>query len=219
MSTVRSARPAVKGNRMSRTVLSVVRILIASYFLATATGLIFDQTSRTFLDGVLVESHAQLIATIYLFVTAFAIMVGFIVRPAALLLSVYVFWSGFVDFSTSMEAAALSAFWRNMALLGALLLVAVTEPGGSTKFRLWAKPIAPRRIARARMRRMANRPNRPSNKERLARTAMVGVSFEEPQKPKNEAWDALDDIGSDDQDVINIFDGIWDKPATPFAAS
>ncbi len=112
------------------TALAVVRILIASYFLAAATGLVFQPASRTFLDAVLPTGPAQFVTTTYLYVTAFAIMVGFAVRPAALLLAIYIFWSAFVQFDQA-EALdlALSEFWRDVALIGALTLVASTEPG------------------------------------------------------------------------------------------
>lgn len=216
-----TARPAPAnaaiGNAVSRTVLSVVRILIASYFLATATGLVFDASSRTFFDAVLPGQTAQLVATIYLFVTAFAIMVGKAVRPAALLLAIYIFWSGFVHYEFGADAAALSAFWRDMALLGAILLIAVTEPGGSSKFSLWRKkPIAPRRIATARSTDRPIRPNR--TEDQLTRDAILSGAFiaqlsETPAPaaapaPASNFFAATED---DDTETDNIFADLWDN--------
>ena len=130
MTNTRATRPTMVSTQVSRTVLSTVRILIASYFLATATGLVLEPSNRTLFGSVMLAQHANIAATIYLFVTAFAIMVGKAVRPAALLLAIYIFWSGFLHYDFSDSADALSKFWRDMALLGAILLIAVTEPGG-----------------------------------------------------------------------------------------
>jgi len=209
MSRSRTSRPTHDQNTVSRTVLSVVRILIASYFLATATGLIFEPASRTVFDAVLLKHHAQLVSTSYLFITAFAIMVGFVVRPAALLLAVYIFWSGFLHFDQMGTPEALAGFWRDMALLGAILLVAVTQPGGSHRFRLWAKPIAPRRIAQERLARAADRATRPPRSaEQLTRDAILSghcLAFVS-DAPMHES---LDDGGAE---TDNIFQGVWDTP-------
>ncbi len=125
---------------------AIIRILIGSYFLAAGTGLILEPSSRTFFDGVLPADISAVTTTLYLFVTAFMIMVGKAVRPAALMLALYIFWSAFVTFELGISAEGLTSFWRDMALLGAVLLVAVTEPGGSDSFRLWRRGVAPRRI-------------------------------------------------------------------------
>jgi len=133
-------------NSAGKTFLSLTRILIASYFLANATGLVFDPSSRTFFDGLLPADQAALATTIYLFGTAFLIMVGYAVRFAALLLAVFVFWSGYVQFETAVSASALTDFWRDMAMLGMLLMIAVVQPGGSRAFDLWPDAIKPKRI-------------------------------------------------------------------------
>ncbi|MDJ0826623.1 MAG: hypothetical protein QNJ16_14065 [Rhodobacter sp.] len=145
MMNARAARPAEVGVMVSRTVVAIVRILIASYFLAMATGLVFDPASRTFLDPILPHDQAQFVTTVYLYLTAFAIMVGVLVRPAALLLAVYMFWSGFLFYDLN-SAAALNDFWRDMALLGAILMIAVTEQGAGAQVRVWRRKIAPRRV-------------------------------------------------------------------------
>lgn len=207
MRVTRPGRPASQRSTMvSRTVLSVVRILIASYFLATATGLIFEPASRMFLDAVLSHQNATLATTIYLFATSFLIMVGKAVRPAALLLAVYIFWSGFLHYDIGGSPEALGAYWRDMALLGAVLLIAVTEPGGSGTFRLFRKPVAPRRVAPvlqsvddARMRNVA----RPSRKS--AQTARDAILTGEVLTARTAEQD-------DDDAILNIFADLWDAP-------
>jgi uncharacterized membrane protein YphA (DoxX/SURF4 family) len=191
---------------VSRTVLSVVRILIASYFLATGSGLIIEPTSRMFFDAVLSQQNAALLTTSYLFITAFAIMVGRAVRPAALLLAIYIFWSGFVHYRIGGSPEALSAYWRDMALLGAVLLIAVTEPGGSGKFKLWRKSVAPRRIMPS---GQADRPvagtKRPTPED--ARTARDNVKTDH-----NPGHSRDFDDDDDNDDDGNIFADIWDIP-------
>ncbi|MCG6903067.1 MAG: DoxX family protein [Rhodobacter sp.] len=208
----RTFRPTYYGSAVSRTVLSVVRILIASYFLATATGLVFEPGSRTFLDAVLPADQAQVATTTYLFVTAFAIMVGFAVRPAALLLAVYIFWSGFLHYDFGGGPEALAVFWRDMALLGSILLIAVTEPGGSKSLRIWARPVAPRRIAAesaSQMKFATKRPARPAPAASdMARDAIMSGRISVLDAPNSFA-----DLGSaeDDGEVDNIFAGAWDR--------
>ncbi len=199
MQTHRSQRPAQSSFDVSRTVLAVVRILIASYFLATATGLIFEPGARTIFNAILLEQHAQMAATIYLFVTAFAVMVGKAVRPAALLLAVYIFWSGFLHFNEGSDPAALSGFWRDMALLGAVLLVAVTEPGGSTKFRLWRKPVAPRRVVHNMSNEASVRPARPTHAQANVQSASVSAALANAMQSDSE------------EDITNIFSDIWEN--------
>ncbi len=187
MPTVRPVRHYDKGNPVSRTVLSVVRILIASYFLAMATGLIFEPASRTFLDPVLAWPHAQIVTTTYLFVMAFSIMVGVAVRPAALMLAVYIFWSGFTHYDFG-DHQTLGEFWRDMALLGGILLIAVTEPGGS------------RRI---------------SALESQPTTDRAVYDEDQDQGLSTDAWNLCVDAAETDPDaqVDNLFADVWDRPA------
>ena len=184
---------------MSRPVLSVLRILIASYFLATATGLIMEPGNRTLFEPFLPESYATLLTTVFLFGTAFLIMVGKLLRVAALLLAVYILLSGVLTYDLGSTPEALSTFWRDMALLGAVLLIAVTEPGGNGSFRLWQKSVTPRRIS-----------------VRQARAAQTGRHTPRPSRTTDQAAEQLsardiDDAGDADEDGGNLFAGMWDK--------
>lgn len=207
MQAARPGRPVAHHDTVvSRTVLSVVRILIASYFLATASGLILEPSSRIFLDAVLDQQNARIVTTIYLFSTAFLVMVGMAVRPASLLLAVYIFWSGFLNHNLGAGPEALNAFWRDMALLGAVLLIAVTEPGGSAKFRLFRRTVAPRRVVPAMPRtgdaapRSALRPQPLAAQSTRAASPAGKVMLPEP------------DDQDDDDGLSNIFTDIWDRP-------
>ena len=199
MTKSRSARPMRRASKVSRNVLSVVRILIASYFLAMATGLVFEPASRTFLDPILPLEYAQLTSTTYLFVTAFAIMVGVFLRPAALLLAVYIFWSGFLHYDLGGSQAALSAYWRDMALLGAILLIAVTEPGAKARFSPFARPIvAPRRINR--------NPEETPNTARPKRTGNPAIT--------DDLQSLIGELDREDgTELENLFTDLWDNSA------
>ena len=218
MITAHKDRPSDIGVMVSRTVLSVVRILIASYFLASATGLIFEPASRTFLDAVLPQTQAQLVTTTYLFVTAFAIMVGVFVRPAALLLAVYIFWSGFVHYDLA-NPAALAAFWRDMALLGAVLMIAVTEQGAGTQVRVWRRNVAPRRIAGAAKKRKP-RPAADQPEQHVAvqpgSARLTGFAHDSGEIDIYEFHARQDD---DAAEIVNIFAELWDDPPKKPAAA
>ena len=223
MITAHKDRPSDIGVMVSRTVLSVVRILIASYFLASATGLIFEPASRTFLDAVLPSTEAQLVTTTYLFVTSFAIMVGVLVRPAALLLAVYIFWSGFLHYDLA-EPAALAAFWRDMALLGAVLMIAVTEQGAGTQVRVWRRSVAPRRISGAPEKR-SQRPATPNpghghTKQPAGGARLAGVAHQSGEIDIYEFHTRQDaDTAADTAEVTNIFAELWDDPPEKPAAA
>ncbi|KMW57276.1 hypothetical protein AIOL_002237 [Candidatus Rhodobacter oscarellae] len=191
--------------------MSIVRILIASYFLASATGLVFDPSTRTFLDPILPRDAAVAVTTAYLFITAFAVMVGFCVRPAALLLAVYVFWSAFSQFGNAATVAALSVFWQNMALMGALLLIAITVPGGNTRFTLWARRIAPRRVNRQDLKNVvAKRSARPIKQdELLTRDAILtGATFiPAAGQTRRKGANATRDAAGEPE---NLFEDAWE---------
>lgn len=208
MMSARKDRPSDVGVIVSRTVLSVVRILIASYFLASATGLVFEPASRTFLDAVLPSDQAQLATTTFLFITSFSIMVGVLVRPAALLLALYLFWSGFVHYDLK-DPAALGFIWRDMALLGAILMIAITEQGAGAQVRVWRRNVAPRRIAgadrngaqRPRTARPARDQAQPAGGSRLTGVAHLSGDID------------LYECEDDSADTTNIFCDLWDAQA------
>ena len=134
--------------------LSMVRVLIGTYFLAMATGLILEPGGRMFFDDLLPERASQIASTTYLFVAAFAIMVGFALRPAAVLLAIYVLWSVFAYNDVEGSQIALSVYLRQAAMLGAIALIAMLRPGQSLggtqrRFRMQQMDKTGRDVARA----------------------------------------------------------------------
>ncbi|MDJ0630347.1 MAG: hypothetical protein QNJ44_18980 [Rhodobacter sp.] len=207
MLNTRAVRPVEVGVMMSRTIVAIVRILIASYFLAMATGLVFDPASRTFLDPILPHDQAQFITTVYLYLTAFAIMVGVLVRPAALLLAIYLFWSGFLHYDLS-SAAALNDFWRDMALLGAVLMIAVTEQGAGAQVRVWRRKVMPRRVHKDEFSSLDGANARP-RAAKPGRAILTGVAH---ATGEIDIYECTPDHDADDVD--NLFADLWDETET-----
>lgn len=99
----------------------ITRLLIISYFVAMSLGLI---------QGIDVSRMAALflpeIAALYvmrLIILSLCGMVLFNVfrRPAALVLALIIFWTSYL---TLYAGGEISAFWRDLALIGGLLLTA-----------------------------------------------------------------------------------------------
>jgi len=103
---------------------ATARVLIASYFMAKALGLIIDPTG---MEHILAISHVpdyfRWPNTGFEFLAALAIMVGFQTRTAASLLALYLFWSSFILHYTPSDPIAIGIFWRDLAMIGGLLLL------------------------------------------------------------------------------------------------
>lgn len=123
----------------------LVRILIGSYF-AACTGLIDPLVDTTFLGRLLGSTVAETVTVAILYGTAFAIMIGRFVRPAALFLASFFFWASYIPASRNFTLDTLADFWADMALVGALLLIALLQPGGSRGLRF--RRVQPRRLKR-----------------------------------------------------------------------
>jgi type IV secretory pathway VirB2 component (pilin) len=130
-------------------IFSAVRMLIASYFLASA-GLIENEAGANFLSAVLPGPTAEAMATTIFYATGFAIMIGCFVREAALILAIFVFWSSYTDNMLTGEIAPLMETWQDMAIVGSVMLMGLTLPGGSRSLRLSFARAKPRRVAVAR---------------------------------------------------------------------
>lgn len=181
-------------------VLAAVRILIASFFLARGSGLIKLPGDYQLFGAVLPEAQAVMATTVLLFGTGFLIMVGRAVRPAALLLAVFVFWSGFLHHDIASDPQALSGFWRDMALLGAVMLIAMTEPGGSERFQFFVRQVVPRRVRRT-AEGTARRADAADAQVRFASTRRrAAVAPDDMQPPEGE------------EDVVNLFADLQDEP-------
>ncbi len=98
------------------------RILVASYFIAVALNLIDGTMGHALAQWVVPADYVALTASAVIFTLAFLVMIAVWLRPAALLLAIVVFWSGFMALLGPDAARSLDAFWRDLALIGALFL-------------------------------------------------------------------------------------------------
>ena len=184
----------------SRFVRSVMRILLAAYFLAAATAMFIDPAPRSVFDGLMPSSVGHAMSTFLIFGTALMIMLGVIVRPAALLLGLFVIATGLSDVMNATDFADPSQIWSDLALMGALLMIAVTEPGGSERFRALAEQSANQGMV------LRKKTSLGGPKKRI-----------EPQltAPK---LGAARFGAADDEEAENIFADLWDKQGRHFAA-
>ncbi len=118
-------------NASKQTGQNLVRIVIASYFLAVAVGLIPGTDASPLTATFLPEPYAGAAGQTVIFVTAYLVLVGVWLRVAALLLATVLFWSSYIH---NTAAGDLEAFWRDLALIGALILTYTqTLPRAATR--------------------------------------------------------------------------------------
>jgi putative oxidoreductase len=100
------------------------RVLIASYFVARAGGLIVDPASMgQFLAVSDVPDYLLWPNAGFELIAALAIMLGFQTRMAAALLALYLFWSSFILNYVPGDPISIGAFWRDLAMIGGLLML------------------------------------------------------------------------------------------------
>lgn len=131
----------------NRTVRLMVRFLVASYFIAIATGLARFDSGRALVADIVPGGYAPLLFSAFVFTTAYLILLGRQLRSAALLLAVFVFCSSIVANLGPGKLIDLDAFWRDIALVGALLLTYVEDARPSRRARVRiGKAVQPRRV-------------------------------------------------------------------------
>jgi uncharacterized membrane protein YphA (DoxX/SURF4 family) len=122
-----------------------VRMLIASYFMATAIGSIPGADTGALLAPLLSEPLSRIIAGSLVFTLATMVLLGKHTRLAALILGLMTFYASYLQMVQIGIDHVLGAFWRDMALVAALMLTyggpAKAPPPQATTFTI-------RRIAR-----------------------------------------------------------------------
>ncbi|MGI9389250.1 MAG: hypothetical protein ACR2O1_04255 [Boseongicola sp.] len=101
---------------------SLVRLLIVSYFMAFAIGLIPGTDVTVLADPFMSPVAARVLTGTTVFILASLILVGFQRRAAALLLAIVLFWASYVTMLSANGAQNIGGFWRDLALIGALIL-------------------------------------------------------------------------------------------------
>ncbi|MEL6168474.1 MAG: DoxX family protein [Pseudomonadota bacterium] len=119
---------------LSVTGQNLIRIVIASYFMAVGADLIPGTDLGVLFGPLLEDPLASIVGHLLTFALAFLILTGFALRTAALLLSIGVFWSSYLTSLDLGFADNLDRFWRDLALIGALMLTYLeTEPRSSRR--------------------------------------------------------------------------------------
>ena len=127
---------------------SLLRILIASYFLASSLRLIPGTDLSPLLRSVLPDPHAGATAAAIVFVLAFLVMIGVWTRAAAMVLALMTFFASYLRMVELDLVAELGAFWRDLALIAALMLsYSDNATGGQRSFGPIRLTVKPRRVA------------------------------------------------------------------------
>ena len=117
-------RTIIKQEKMQEFAHATARVLISSYFMAKAIGLIIDPAGmEQFLAVSAVPDYLKWPNAGFELLAALAIMVGFQTRTAAALLALYLFWSSFILNYQPGDPYAIGAFWRDLAMIGGLLML------------------------------------------------------------------------------------------------
>lgn len=101
---------------------SVMRMLIASYFMALSLGLFQGAEIARLAAPFLPENLATIVMGALVFVLAAMVMTGFHRRSAALVLALVIFWASYLTMFAATAAEDIGAFWRDLALIGGLML-------------------------------------------------------------------------------------------------
>lgn len=104
---------------------AVMRLLLLSYFAAIAFGLIKGTEIVEFIKPVSEAPGAELGMRALILVLVAMILFGFGRRPAALILSLIVFFASYVALYSGGD---IGAFWRDLAFIGGLLMTADFVP-------------------------------------------------------------------------------------------
>ncbi len=110
----------------------ITRILILSYFVALALGLIEGAEVARLAEPFLGDANAIYAMSGVVISLAALILFGVLRRPAALVLSLILF---FASYMTMFATGDLTGFWRDLALIGGLLMSAGVGQGWSVKSR------------------------------------------------------------------------------------
>ena len=189
---------AAKPIRMTASGLSMLRCVVASYFIALSLGLI-ESTDVTALPAlVMAQNQANFLANTVVFILAYFVLMGVWLRPAALLLGgLFLASSGFAAISEA-SAAATSNFWRDLALIAGLLMTFLN--GRTTRYQ---RPVRKSRPARR------VRPGDPVQPRNVDRTAYLAPRRIKPLgsylDTRNDDATLVKPVTRNSAEVVNIF--------------
>lgn len=99
----------------------IMRLLVISYFIAMSLGWIGGTQMIDFMIPILPDGLATMLMRGLILFLSVLVLTGFGRRHAALVLALVVFFS---SYTTLYSGGDIGAFWRDLALIGALLMTA-----------------------------------------------------------------------------------------------
>ncbi|TBX27221.1 DoxX family protein [Nioella sediminis] len=140
--------PSAERITLNATAQNLLRIVIASYFLAVGLNLI-PGTNLTILAAQVLPSHvAEPLAAMMVFALAFLVMIGLYMRPAALVLGLMTLFASYLQMIELGVADELGTFWRDLVLIAALMLTyAENAPRDHRMRSAIRRKVTPRRVA------------------------------------------------------------------------
>ena len=102
--------------------MNLIRIVIGSYFLAIALGLVAGVDEGALFAGAWPAEQASLAGSVILATIATSFMSGLCLRLSTLALALFVLCSSIMQTYVMAAPAGVSAFWRDMSLVCAILL-------------------------------------------------------------------------------------------------
>ncbi|MBF9050585.1 hypothetical protein GTA62_14980 [Roseobacter sp. HKCCD9010] len=134
---------------LSTAAQNVLRILIASYFIAAALQLIPGTDLTPLTSQIAPAPYASILAAVVVFGLAYLVMIGVWMRGAALLLGLMTFFASYLKMLELGLEQELGSFWRDLALIAALILTyAENAPQNRLGRRAIRRHVTPRRIRR-----------------------------------------------------------------------
>lgn len=141
--------PTAERITLNATAQNLLRIVIASYFLAVALNLI-PGTSLTILASQVLPAHvAEPLSAMVVFALAFLVMIGLYMRPAALVLGLMTLFASYLQMIELGVLDELGTFWRDLVLISALMLTYAENAPRDYRMRsAIRRKVTPRRVAR-----------------------------------------------------------------------
>ncbi|GAA5081407.1 hypothetical protein N0B44_27900 [Roseibacterium beibuensis] len=127
---------------------ATLRILIASYFIAVALRIIPGTDLALLFNWAMPGIAATALSAGLVFLLAFMIMIAVYTRVAALILGMMTFYASYLAMVELGVETELGSFWRDLALIAALLLTYSDHgPAAHRRRAPIQRRVAPRRVA------------------------------------------------------------------------
>lgn len=132
---------------LGATAQNLLRIVIASYFLAVALNLIPGTDLTLLFLPVMSQTLATALSAGLVFGLAFLVMVGLYMRPAALVLGLMTLFSSYLKMVQLGVSDELGMFWRDLVLIAALMMTyAESAPRDYYMRKMIRERVVPRRV-------------------------------------------------------------------------